>query len=100
MLERYGVQGPDEVIALARAYRERTAAADQAAQQVRLARASLSERQARRENTHTDLFQFVHSFAPEVKDPVRLLRRPVPGPEPGGAGGGGRRPSGWRAAAV
>ena len=68
VLERYGVQGPDEVIALARAYRERTAAADQAAQQVRLARASLSERQARRENTHTDLFQFVHSFAPEVKD--------------------------------
>ncbi len=68
VLERYGVQGPDEVIALARAYRERTMAADQAAQQVRLVRAALSERQARRENTHTDLFQFVHSFAPEVKD--------------------------------
>lgn len=28
VLERYGVQGTDEVIALARAYRERTAAAD------------------------------------------------------------------------
>lgn len=68
VLERYGVQGPDEVIALARAYRERTTAADQAAQQVRLVRSALSERQARRENTHTDLFQFVHSFAPEVKD--------------------------------
>lgn len=68
VLERYGVQGPDEVIALARAYRERTAAADRAAQQVRLVRSALSERQARRENTHTDLFQFVHSFAPEVKD--------------------------------
>ncbi len=68
VLERYGVQGPDEVIALARAYRERTMAADQAAQQVRLVRSALSERQARRENTHTDLFQFVHSFAPEVKD--------------------------------
>ena len=68
VLERYGVQGPDEVIALARAYRERTMAADQEAQQVRLVRAALSERQARRENTHTDLFQFVHSFAPEVKD--------------------------------
>ena len=68
VLERYGVQGPDEVIALAQAYRERTMAADQAAQQVRLVRSALSERQARRENTHTDLFQFVHSFAPEVKD--------------------------------
>lgn len=68
VLERYGVQGPDEVIALARAYRERTAAADRAAQQVRLVRSALSERQARRENTHTDLFQFVHYFAPEVKD--------------------------------
>ena len=68
VLERYGVQGTDEVIALARAYRERTAAADRAAQQVRLVRSGLSERQARRENTRTDLFQFVHSFAPEVKD--------------------------------
>ncbi|MBD9088449.1 MAG: hypothetical protein EGR72_00020, partial [Clostridiales bacterium] len=45
VLERYGVQGTDEVIALARAYRERTAAADRAAQQVRLVRSGLSERQ-------------------------------------------------------
>ena len=41
---------------------------DQAAQQVRLVREGLSDRKARRENSRKDLFDFVHSFAPEVKD--------------------------------
>ena len=49
-------------------YQARAAAADQAAQQVRLVREGLSDRQARLENSRKDLFDFVHSFAPEVKD--------------------------------
>ena len=43
-------------------------AADQAAQQVRLVREGLSDRQARRENSRRGLFDFVHAFAPEVTD--------------------------------
>ena len=79
VLERYGVQGTDEVIALARAYRERTAAADRAAQQVRLVRSGLSGA-AGPAGEHPDRpFQFVHSFAPEVKD---LLAAPPPCPLP------------------
>ena len=65
---RYGVSMPEEVAALAQNYQERAARVDQAAQQVRLVREGLSDRQARRENSRKDLFAFVHSFAPEVKD--------------------------------
>ena len=68
ILARYQVHTPEDLTALARSYQERTAAADQAAQQVRLVREGLSDRQARRENSRKDLFAFVHSFAPEVRD--------------------------------
>ena len=68
ILERYGVHTPEELTALAQDYQERVARADQAAQQVRLVREGLSDRKARRENSRRDLFDFVHSFAPEVKD--------------------------------
>ena len=68
ILERYQVQSAEELSDRAAGYRRRTAAADQAAQQVRLVREGLSDRQARRDNSRRDLFDFVHSFAPEVKD--------------------------------
>ena len=44
------------------------AAADQAAQQVRIIQGGLKDRQARLENSRQELFRFVHTFAPEVKE--------------------------------
>lgn len=68
VLDRFSVKTPEELDGVLEDYRARAAAADQAAQQVRLVREGLSDRQARRENSRKDLFDFVHSFAPEVKD--------------------------------
>ena len=68
ILARFGVTAPEELEGVLEDYRSRAAAADQAAQQVRLVREGLSDRQARRENSRRDLFDFVHSFAPEAKD--------------------------------
>ena len=68
VLDRFSVKTPEELEGVLEDYRSRAAAADQAAQQVRLVREGLSDRQARRENSRRDLFDFVHSFAPEAKD--------------------------------
>ena len=68
VLDRFSVKTPEELEGVLEDYRARAAAADQAAQQVRLVREGLSDRKARRENSRKDLFDFVHSFAPEVKD--------------------------------
>ena len=68
VLDRFSVKTPEELEGVLEDYRARAAAADQAAQQMRLVREGLSDRQARRENSRRDLFDFVHSFAPEAKD--------------------------------
>ena len=68
ILERYGVEDVEEIAALAGNYQQRMAAADQAAQQVRMIQGGLKDRQARLENSRQELFRFVHTFAPEVKD--------------------------------
>ena len=68
ILERYGVDDVDEIAALAGNYQQRMAAADQAAQQVRMIQGGLKDRQARLENSRQELFRFVHTFAPEVKE--------------------------------
>lgn len=68
ILERYGVDDVDEITALAGNYQQRTATADQAAQQVRMIQGGLKDRQARLENSRQELFRFVHTFAPEVKE--------------------------------
>ena len=68
ILERYGVDDVEEIAALAGNYQQRMAAADQAAQQVRMIQGGLRDRQARLENSRQDLFRFVHTFAPEVKE--------------------------------
>lgn len=68
ILERYGVDDVDEITALAGNYQQRMATADQAAQQVRMIQGGLKDRQARLENSRQELFRFVHTFAPEVKE--------------------------------
>lgn len=68
ILERYGVDDVEEITALAGNYQQRMAAADQAAQQVRMIQGGLKDRQARLENSRQELFRFVHTFAPEVKE--------------------------------
>lgn len=68
ILERYGVDDVEEIAALAGNYQQRTAAADQAVQQVRMIQGGLKDRQARLENSRQELFRFVHTFAPEVKE--------------------------------
>lgn len=68
ILERYGVDDVDEITALAGNYQQRMAAADQAAQQVRMIQGGLKDRQARLENSRQELFRFVHTFAPEVRE--------------------------------
>ena len=68
ILERYGVDDVDEITVLAGNYQQRMAAADQAAQQVRMIQGGLKDRQARLENSRQELFRFVHTFAPEVKE--------------------------------
>ena len=68
ILERYGVEDVEEIAALAGNYQQRMAAADQAAQQVRMIQGGLKDRQARLENSRQELFRFVHTFAPEVKE--------------------------------
>ena len=66
LLSRYGVERPEEIPEVVRSYRERLAAADQAALQARTLRGTLSDRRARRDNSQTDLLQFVHTFAPQA----------------------------------
>lgn len=51
ILERYGVDDVEEIAALAGNYQQRMAAADQAAQQVRMIQGGLKDRQARLENS-------------------------------------------------
>ena len=68
ILERYGVDDVEEIAALAGNYQQRMATADQAAQQVRMIQGGLKDRQARLENSRQELFRFVHTFAPEVKE--------------------------------
>ena len=68
ILERYGVDDVEEIAALAGNYQQLMAAAGQAAQQVRMIQGGLKDRQARLENSRQELFRFVHTFAPEVKE--------------------------------
>ena len=68
ILARYGVDRVEDISALAGDYQRRVAAVDQAAQQVQIIQGGLADRQARLETSRTELFQFVHGFAPEVKE--------------------------------
>lgn len=68
ILNRYGVQTPEELTALAQSYLERCQAAEKAAHQVEVVRNAVTERQSKRDETKSNLLDFVHAFAPEVKD--------------------------------
>lgn len=65
---RYGVQTPQELEELVRDYRSHCLAADEAALQARNLRGTLNDRKARRDNSRTDLLEFVHTFAPQISD--------------------------------
>lgn len=68
ILSQYGVQTPEELTALALTYQERCQAADKAAHEVEVIRNAITERQNKRDETKSNLLDFVHAFAPEVKD--------------------------------
>ena len=68
LLACYGVQTPEELTALAQRYQERRQAADRAAHEAEVIRNAVTDRQIRHDTTKTGLMEFVHCFAPEVKD--------------------------------
>jgi len=68
VLERYGVKSREELHNLVRDYRARCQTAEEATAHCRMVRTTLNDRMARRENTRTDLLDFVHTFAPQVTD--------------------------------
>ena len=68
LLARFSVAAPEELDGVLEGYRARCLRAEQAEQQARLARESLSGRQARRERAGEELLRFVRTFAPETRD--------------------------------
>ena len=68
ILSRYGVQTPEEIAALAQSYRERTLAAGAAEREAETVQNAVAEREARRNGAKEQLLDFVHQFAPEVRD--------------------------------
>ena len=65
---KYGASSMEELTALLTTYENACAHADACAEQVRTIRGALNDRLARKENSRADLFTFVHTFAPEVKE--------------------------------
>lgn len=68
LLAPFGVQTAQELSNLAQNYRERCQEAEEAERQRQALCAALADRQTRRETAKADLLDFVHTFAPEVKD--------------------------------
>ena len=68
VLAQYGVQTPEELTAMAQRYLERCQAADKAARETEVIQNAVTERRSKRDSTKAELLDFVHAFAPEVKD--------------------------------
>ncbi len=68
VLAQYGVQTPEELTAMAQRYLERCQAADKAARETEVIQNAVTERKNKRDETKSNLLDFVHAFAPEVKD--------------------------------
>ena len=68
VFDHYQVQSQEALLALVQDYTARCQRCEEAAQQVRTIRGTLNDRKARRENSWTDIIQFVHTFAPEVQN--------------------------------
>lgn len=66
ILARYGVDNEEAVDALLREYQQRCRRAEECNDRCASVRGAVNDHQARRENTHSDLLDFVHVFAPEV----------------------------------
>ena len=68
LLERYGAQYPDDILARANAFRDRWTAAEEARRNAQQLEQSIQDLQEQREELWQSLLTFVHSFAPEVTD--------------------------------
>ena len=68
ILAQYGVQTPEELTALAQSYKERCQAAEKAAHEAEVIRNAVADRREKRDAAKAELLDFVHGFAPEVKD--------------------------------
>jgi len=66
--KKYGASSMEELAAALAAYEAAWAGADTCAEKLKTIRGALNDRQARRENSRADIFAFVHTFAPEVKE--------------------------------
>jgi uncharacterized protein YhaN len=68
LLAKYGAGHPDDITARADAYRTRCMAADNAQRNAAAAASARKDMQAKRDQTWTELLNFVHGFAPAVTD--------------------------------
>ena len=68
LLARYQADSSGKVEDLVRDYRARCQACEEAAVRAKTVRGTLNDRKARRDNSHADLLDFVHTFAPQVTD--------------------------------
>ena len=66
ILARYGADNEEAVDGLLREYQQRCRRAEESNDRCASVRGAVNDHQARRENTHSDLLDFVHVFAPEV----------------------------------
>ena len=68
ILARYNADFPEKITTLAEDYAARWQVSEEKAQEMKSIHGALNDRKARRENGRNDLMDFVHTFAPEVKD--------------------------------
>ena len=68
VLSRYGVKQPEELLALAQDYQRRWTEVQGKEQAVRNIQSGVEEHRTRRETCREALLDFVHAFAPEVRD--------------------------------
>ena len=65
---KYGAESMEHLITLLADYEGTCAHARACAETLKAVHTALNDRIARRENSHHDIFAFVHTFAPEVKE--------------------------------
>jgi uncharacterized protein YhaN len=65
---KYGAENMEHLITLLADYEGTCAHARACAETLKAVHTALNDRIARRENSHHDIFAFVHTFAPEVKE--------------------------------
>ena len=65
---KYGAENMEQLLELLTDYEAACAHAQDCADRAKTVRGALNDLQARKENSRTDIFAFVHQFAPEVKE--------------------------------